>query len=303
MRVQAPAQSDLCHADRPAGLSPRPALALVAGGLLAVLAVLGGCGGSPPGSELADAYSCGLTNCKSSADVVAQDLRLGGTLTREEGRVSADFGLSYRANLLTNVRLASPDALWLMPGQVPLTSGAGPDGALQAQVSSSLDQWTLRLSHRGQIYDSTVVLPAAVQIRVPAPSSLIRSQAQFSVALSAPSGALPGIRLAEGDCQLADGRSARWTGYKAGPPARLASTSADQSLFSVPLDALQQSLDEAAASALSASSTAGISVKQCRFDLVWAYSVKGAMATGLSTYGVIYGVSQSRQPVSYTNDR
>lgn len=277
----------------------RPALAFAALGLLAGL---GGCGGNP-GSELVDAYACGLTNCKYSADVAPQDLRLGGSLTREDGRVSAEFGLSYRANLLTVVRLSSPDALSLLPGQVPLTSKTGPDGALEAQLTSNQDSWTVRLSHRGQTYDSAAVLPAPVQIRAPAPANLVRSQAEFSTTLAGPGGVVPEVRLAEGDCQLADGRSARWTGYKSGPGARLASSSGDQSQYTVTLDTLQQSLDEAAASALSLSSTTGISVKQCRFGLVWAYKVKGTMASGLSTYSVIYGVSQVRQAVSYLNDR
>ncbi|HLO95957.1 MAG TPA: hypothetical protein VK195_16745 [Burkholderiaceae bacterium] len=296
MQVQFPVPSLL---PRRARLSRRPALALVAA---ALLAGLGGCGGSP-GSEIADAYSCAFTNCKSSTEVAPQDLRLGGSLTREDGRVNADLGLSYRANLLTNVRLSSPDALWLMPGQVPVTSRSGPDGTLEAQVDSTQDSWTVRLFHRGQTYDSTVVLPAPVQIRAPAPASLLRSQAQFSAGLSGPSGTVPQIRLAEGDCQLADGRSARWAGYKAGPQARLVSTSGDQSQYGVSMEALQQSLDEAAASALSAASTAGISVKQCRFSLVWAHSITGTVAPGLSSHGVIFGISQARQTLGYTNDR
>lgn len=281
------------------GRPHRPALALLGVGLLAVL---GGCGGGP-GAELTDATSCAVNNCKYSADVAPQDLRLGGYLTREDGRVSAEFGLSYRANLVTVVRLSSPDALSLMPGQVPLTSKTGPDGLLEAQLTSNQDSWTVRLSHRGQTYDSAVMLPAPAQIRVPAPSALARSQAQFSTALAGPVGAVPEVRLADGDCQLSDGRSARWTGNKSGPQARLDSTSGDQSQFTVTLETLQQSLDEAAASALSASSTNGISVKQCRFSLAWAYKTKGTVASGLSTYGLIYGVSQVRQAVSYLNDR
>lgn len=277
----------------------RPALALLAVG---GLAFLGGCGGGPA-AELADVAACVVSNCKYSADVAPQDLRLGGTLTREDGRVSAQFDLSYRANLFTSVRLSSPDALWLMPGQVSLTSKTGPDGALEAQFTSNQDSWTVRLSHRGQTYDSVAVLPAPVQIRAPAPSTLVRSQAEFSTTLAGPGGVVPEVRLAEGDCQLADGRSARWTGYKSGPRARLASSSGEQSQYTVTLDTLQQSLDEAAASALSLSSTNGISVKLCRFGLVWAYKAKGTMASGLSTYGAIYGVSQVRQAVSYLNDR
>lgn len=267
-----------------------------------LLTGLGGCGGNP-GAEVVDAFACGMTNCKSSVDVADQDLRIGGSLIREEGRVSAELGLSYRANLLTVVRLTSPDALWLMPGQVLLTPVAGPSGVLEAQTASTQDSWTIRLSRAGQTFDNAVQLPPEVQIRAAAASTLNRSQLQFSSTLSGPGSRVPQIRLAEGDCKLADGRSVRWTGYKDGPAPRLAASSGDQTQYTVSMDALQQSLDEAAAAALSANGTSGVLVKQCRFGLVWALASKATIAAGLSQYSLIQGYSQARQVVDYVNDR
>ncbi len=279
-----------------------PALAAAALAGMAGMSGLSGCGGNP-GSGIADAYSCAFTNCKSSKDVAAEDLRLGGNLTRENGRVTASFGLGYRANLLTVVRLQSPDGMLLLPGPVPLEATSQDGGSVGAQVQSTQDRWTVRLQHGGQSYDSSIELPPEVQIRVPAPSTLTRSLGQFGTTLNVAAAPLPQVVLGDGDCQLADGRSARWTGEKNGPAVRLSASGAGQYEYGVSTDALQQSLDEAAASALSATSTAGIVVKQCRVSLVWAVTRTGTMAPALSTYGSVRGTSQARQTLNYVNDR
>lgn len=287
-----------------AGQARRP-FALAAPALAGLLA-LSGCGGSPIddlADDMANGVVCGLANCKSSTEVAPQDLRLSGSLRREDGRVSADLGFSYRANLLTVVRLDSPDALWLMPGQVRLTPTSELGDTLAAQLVSNQDAWTVRLQHRGQTYDSAVHLPAAVQIRVAAPGTLQRSQAQFSSTVAGPAGLQPQLSLADAECQLSDGRTVRWTGYRSGPQARLQSSSEGQSQYTVELEALQASLDQAAAGAAGGGANTSVTVKQCRLGLVWEYGVKGAIAQGLSTYSLIYGISQARQVLSYVNDR
>lgn len=271
----------------------------------AALIGLSACGGGVEdlGKDIANGALCGLANCKSSKEVAAQDLRLGGSLRREDGRVTADLGFSYRANLLTVVRLDAPDALWLMPGNVRLSPTSDLGDTLAAQVLSAQEAWTIRLQHGGQTHDSTVSLPAAVQIRVAAPSSLQRSQAQFSSALAGPAGLQPQLSLADGECQLADGRSVRWTGYRGGPQARLQATSADRSLYTVSLEDLQASLDQAAAGAAGGGANTAVTVKQCRLALVWEYRAKGTVAPGLSSYSLVNGISQARQALSYLNDR
>ncbi|WP_269632408.1 hypothetical protein [Pelomonas sp. BJYL3] len=284
----------------PSSLTPRLGATALASMLLIGLSACGG--GGDIGNDIGNGVQCGLANCKSSSEVAPQDLRLGGNLRREDGRVTADLGFSYRANLLTVVRLDAPDALWLMPGNVPLTPTSDLGGTLAAQVQSSQDAWTIRLQHRGQTLDSTVTLPAAVQIRVAAPASLQRSQGQFGSTLSGPAGLNPQLSLADGECQLADGRTVRWTGYRGGPQARLQTSTADQSQYAVGLEDLQASLDQAAAGATGSPSTP-VTVRQCRLGLVWEYSVKGTAATGLSTHSLITGISQARQVLSYANDR
>lgn len=279
----------------------RRPLALAAAAL-AGMAGLSGCGGNP-GAGIADAYTCAFTNCKSSTEVAAEDLRLGGNLTRENGRVTASFGLGYRANLLTVVRLQSPDGMLLLPGPVPLEPKSQEGGALGAQVQSSQDRWTVRLQHGGKSYDSSIELPPEVQIRVPAPSTLTRSLGQFGTTLNVAADPLPQVVLGDGDCQLADGRSARWSGEKNGPAVRLNGAGAGQYEYGVSTEALQLSLNEAAASALSATSSAGIVVKQCRVSLVWAVTRNGTVASALSSYGSVRGTSQVRQSLSYVNDR
>ncbi len=277
------------------------ALALAAAAL-AGLAGLSGCGGNP-GAGIADAYSCAFTNCKSSTEVAAEDLRLGGNLTRENGRVTASFGLGYRANLLTVVRLQSPDGMLLLPGPVPLEATSQDGGSVGAQVQSTQDRWTVRLQHGGQSYDSSIELPPEVQIRVPAPSTLTRSLGQFGTTLSVAADPLPQVVLWDGDCQLADGRSARWSGEKNGPAVRLTASGSGQYEYGVTTEALQLSLNEAAASALAATSSAGIVVKQCRVSLVWAVTRTGTVASALSSHGSVRGTSQVRQTLSYVNDR
>ncbi|MBB2487375.1 hypothetical protein H5407_19235 [Mitsuaria sp. WAJ17] len=282
----------------PLRLALRPLGATLASMLLIGLSA---CGGSEF-EDIGKGVQCGLSNCKSSTEAAAQDLRLGGSLRREDGRVSADLGFSYRANLLTVVRLDAPDALWLMPGNVRLSPTTELGDTLAAQVLSSQDAWTIRLQHKGQTHDSTVALPSAVQIRAAAPGSLQRSQGQFSASLSGPAGLQPQLSLADGECQLADGRTVRWTGYRGGPQARLQGSNADQAQYSVGLEDLQASLDQAAAGASGGANTA-VTVKQCRLGLVWEYSVKGVVASGLSTYSLVTGISQARQVLSYSNDR
>lgn len=269
---------------------------------LAGLAGLSGCGGNP-GAGIADAYACAVTNCKSSTEVAAEDLRLGGNLTRENGRVTASFGLGYRANLLTVVRLQSPDGMLLLPGPVPLEATSQDGGSVGAQVQSTQDRWTVRLQHGGQSYDSSIELPPEVQIRVPAPSTLARSLGQFGTTLNVAAAPLPQVVLGDGDCQLADGRSARWSGEKNGPAVRLTASGSGQYEYGVSTEALQLSLNEAAASALSATSTAGIVVAQCRVSLVWAVTRTGTVASALSSHGSVRGTSQVRQTLSYVNDR
>ena len=175
-----------------------PSLTLLAAAAVLVgLPVLSGCGGNPA-DAMADAYACALTNCKSSKDVAVQDLRLGGSLIREEGRINASFGLGYRANLLTVVRLESPDGLVLLPGPVPLEATSQGGGSVGAQVQSTQDRWTVRLQHGGQSYDSSIELPPAVQIRVPAPSTLTRSLGQFGTTLDVAAAPLPQVVLGDG---------------------------------------------------------------------------------------------------------
>lgn len=285
----------------PSSRSPRlrvPALAA----LLIGLSACGGGGFEDIGNDIGRSVVCSLVNCKSSAEVAPQDLRLGGSLRRENGRVSADLGLSYRANLFTVVRLDAPDALWLMPGNVRLAPTSDLGESLTAQVQSSQDAWTVRLQHRGQTHDSTVSLPAAVQIRVAAPASLQRSQGQFGSTLSGPAGLHPQLSLADGECQLADGRTVRWTGYRGGPQARQQASDAAQAQYTVSLEDLQASLDQAVAGG-SGTGNASVTIKQCRLGLVWEYSVKGTVASGLSTHSQLSGISQARQLISYTNDR
>ena len=283
----------------PSTLPPRYRATALASMLLIGLSA---CGGGDLGNDIGKGVQCGLANCKSSTEVAPQDLRLGGNLRREDGRVTADLGFSYRANLLTVVRLDAPDALWLMPGNVRLAPTTDLGDTLTAQVLSSQDAWTIRLQHQGQTHDSTVSLPSAVQIRVAAPASLQRSQGQFGSTLSGPAGLSPQLSLADGECQLADGRSVRWTGYRAGPQARLQAGGADQAQYAVGLEDLQASLDQAAAGATGSANTA-VTVKQCRVGLVWEYSVKGTVAPGLSSYSLVSGISQARQVLSYSNDR
>lgn len=284
----------------PSFRSPRLCATALASLLLIGLSACGGAGDL--GNDIGNGIQCGLSNCKSSTEVAPQDLRLGGQLRREAGRVTADLGFSYRANLLTVVRLDAPDALWLMPGNVRLAPTSDLGESLAAQVQSSQEAWTVRLQHRGQTLDSTVSLPAAVQIRVAAPASLQRSQGQFGSTLSGPAGLNPQLSLADGECQLADGRTVRWTGYRSGPQARLQASTADQSQYAVGLEDLQASLDQAAAGAAGSPSNP-VTVRQCRLGLVWEYSVKGTVATGLSTYSLLTGISQARQVLSYANDR
>ena len=285
---------------RPSSLTPRRGAGALTSMLLIGLSACGG--GGDLGNDIGKGVQCGLANCKSSTEVAPQDLRLGGSLRREDGRVTADLGFSYRANLLTVVRLDAPDALWLMPGNVRLTPTSDLGDTLAAQVQSSQEAWTIRLQHKGQTLDSTVSLPSAVQIRVPAPASLQRSQGQFGSTLSGPAGLNPQPSLADGECQLADGRAVRWTGYRGGPQARLQAANADQAQYAVSLEDLQASLDQAAAGATASPGTP-VTVRQCRVGLVWEYGVKGAVAPGLSTYSLLTGISQARQVLSYANDR
>ena len=284
----------------PSFRSPRLCATALGSLLLIGLSACGGAGDL--GNDIGNGIQSGLANCKSSTEVAPQDLRLGGNLRREDGRVTADLGFSYRANLLTVVRLVAPDAVWLMPGNVRLAPTSELGDTLAAQLLSSQDAWTIRLQHQGQTHDSTVSLPSAVQIRVAAPATLQRSQGQFGSTLSGPAGLQPQLSLADGECQLADGRTVRWPGYRGGPQARLQAGNADQSQYTVGLEDLQASLDQAAAWAAGNVNTP-VTVKQCRLGLVWEYSSKGTVAAGLSTHSLLTGISQARQVLSYVNDR
>lgn len=273
------------------------------GALLLLLAgSLAACGGQAE-QALTDLVACASTNCKSSRDVVAEDLRQSGTLRREGGRVSVDVGLSYRANLFTVVRLEAPDAMWLMPGQLPLTSGSDRGSSLLAELPDSRDDWTLRLQHRGIDYESTVRLPAPVQIQSAAPSTVQRTQGRFASTLSAAAGLKAQLTLTDADCQLVDGRTVRWQEYRNGPTPTLQGSSGAQVQFSVDTEHLQSVLDQTATSVLGTTAGKNLTVKQCRMSLVWEFANQGTVATGLSRYSLLLGISQVRQVVSYVNDR
>jgi hypothetical protein len=157
--------------------------------LLGALALLPSCGGgNGPADAVGEELGCSLLNCKDSATLATADISPRLVASQDGGEVRIDASVSYRANLLTQVKLTGGDQLAAAAGnqRVALVTREPIGSSAQATFGGQPAGATVTLEfvRGGVVYPSTVKIPAPFTVKSPQGAiAILRSPGQYFITL------------------------------------------------------------------------------------------------------------------------
>lgn len=269
--------------------------------VLAALALLASCGGSPIDAEalgngIGEAFVCVFANCKPSAEVSPPDITLSYRATHSGNQVTLEAQLN-QANRWAVLQLSPGDTLSAELNGRPLElkgpTATWPYHSASAEVPGDLP--TVRVSFRrgGQTYVSTVTLPKRFAMLSPGGSAQLNSRsADLDVVLALPGPSKPTLR-SDGSCILENGSS---SSILDAPPFVLVEAGTSEQRYRLKAAELGRHVETAL-------STGASKPRSCEFKLSWAMVESASVPDGLSKLGSRSGESAVKLTLSYDATR
>lgn len=268
--------------------------------LLALLASCGG--GGSAGTDIADAYVCGLRNCTESSTLQTDEISTHFDAEQSEGQptVKVNAYLGKSANLFTALKLAPGEQLRASVDGGSET-GMANTGMARVDFEASLPtaaarpRVTVVFVRDGVRHVNEVVLPAAFTVVQPTGTpTLARTAGSLLVRLGPDvSGSSVGVH-ASGRCSRTDGSVFDVKSHPLVPRLESGAPN-DFRLDTLPLD---QALNAESQSQNNSNPNTPL-VARCELSLVWYAGVRGTTASTLNRHSIYNGYRRAGHAIVY----